>query len=193
VSKLDLGFRFFACTENSFTFTAVLRCDDVHARSPGDSTRRHYAHRCVSPMYRSGAPDITRSKSPQGQRRCRSISALTGHPVIASGIDNRSRMVVALCGASNGRWTTTVRRNCGASRSAQARDYEWGVGSRASEPGRPPIFHLWTPWGTSPRPAARFRHRDERWARSSMVSASATMATHVFPNRAQHDRCSPRR
>ena len=28
---------------SSFIFTVVLRCDEIHARSPGGSTRRHYA------------------------------------------------------------------------------------------------------------------------------------------------------
>jgi hypothetical protein len=49
------------------------------------------------------------------ESRCRadndhSTSALTARPVFATGFDNRSQTVVALCGASNRRWTTTVRR-----------------------------------------------------------------------------------
>jgi hypothetical protein len=47
-------------------------------------------------------------------------------PVFASGIENRSRMVVALCGASNGRWTTTVRRYCATGRSFEIGDYRAG-------------------------------------------------------------------
>jgi len=43
-------------------------------------------------------------------------------PIIASGIDNRSRMVVALCETADGRWTTTVRRQCGAKAKDPASD-----------------------------------------------------------------------
>jgi hypothetical protein len=64
----------------------------------------------------TGLPEFTRR-----------ITALTGRPVFASGIENRSRIVVALCGASNGRWTTTLRRRCGARANDPDRDYRVGV------------------------------------------------------------------
>jgi hypothetical protein len=38
------------------------------------------------------------------------ITALIERPTLASGIDNQPQMVVALCVASNGQWTATVRR-----------------------------------------------------------------------------------
>ena len=49
------------------------------------------------------------------------------------GIETRSRMEVALCGASNERWTATVRRRCSARASAPARDYRVGAQPRSSD------------------------------------------------------------
>jgi hypothetical protein len=50
---------------------------------------------------------LLRTKSLSRSQSTRRIPALNGRPVFASGIENRSRFVTALCGASNGWWTTT--------------------------------------------------------------------------------------